>query len=350
MAENCLVNECKLTCDVICKCDPNVRLCLNHIIGHIQGPGNHTLIPFQEAFLKKVSKASEEVAKIELKAREAFQESKQMIQEILDKLNLVSKNLSQRQMQLIELAHSGKLGPEVDQDIADLSEVTVSINRSQAFRRAFQRNFTVEDGDEEDAAFKVELNTLATNMNENNEIILRMVENNHIENRVITKRIRELENAPGNVSGSSSENVALKADVNELKREFKKTQEENKEMRVRIYALEKESQEAKKEVVEVKADTTSFRLEVNKEILRINEQIRESAIRHESMKQANQVSMTELQKKIEGFSITGGSMGNLQDNNEIKKEILRINNEIVEMNKQIAMIPVIIQILRKNKR
>ena len=172
MEENCREIDCPKVCDFICGCDSEVRLCHEHYLIHLKEPGNHHLQAIIEAVQKKMSRASQEVESLDTKAALAFDQGKQMIQEILEKVNLISENMSERQMKVIELANSGRLGPEVEREILDEGEVTVSLNRSEAFTRAIQRHFRIEDGDEMEAAFRGDVNTLTTSLNETSEVMI----------------------------------------------------------------------------------------------------------------------------------------------------------------------------------
>ena len=70
-------------------------------------------------------------------------------------------------------------------------------SRTQAFRRAIDRHFSLEDGDQEETFFRGELDTLANHMNESNPILLRLLEKNHIENLEIIMKVRNLETGTG---------------------------------------------------------------------------------------------------------------------------------------------------------
>ena len=76
-------------------------------------------------------------------------------------------------------------------------------------------------------------------MNESNPILLRLLEKNHIENLEIIMKVRNLETGTG-----------VQASVEQKKKAWDQAQTENNDIKLRIHAIEKESQNCGKDIAE----------------------------------------------------------------------------------------------------
>ena len=323
MAGNCRELDCRESSEFVCGCNPEVRLCSTHMVTHVRQPGDHRLILLSDAMESLKNKANEEVIKLDTRISEAYDHGKGMVQEILDKVNAISNDMTRRQKDLIELASSGRLGPDIDRGIMDLSSVTLSLSRNQAFRRAIDRHFSLEDGDQEEAFFRGELDVLANHMNESNAILLRLLEKNHIENSEIIRKVRNLESGTG-----------LQATVEQMRKAFDQSQSENNEMKLKIHALEKETQDCRKDIAENKILSVSLKSETITDIQALKREINDFRRISDSIMQENQKSKAELERRIDTLPSSDIFARIPKENDELKRKVAGIEKQIVEVQNQ----------------
>ena len=336
MAGNCRELDCRESSEFVCGCNPEVRLCSTHMVTHVRQPGDHRLILLSDAMESLKNKANEEVIKLDTRISEAYDHGKGMVQEILDKVNAISNDMTRRQKDLIELASSGRLGPDIDRGIMDLSSVTLSLSRNQAFRRAIDRHFSLEDGDQEEAFFRGELDVLANHMNESNAILLRLLEKNHIENSEIIRKVRNLESGTG-----------LQATVEQMRKAFDQSQSENNEMKLKIHALEKETQDCRKDIAENKILSVSLKTETITDIQALKREINDFRRISDSIMQENQKSKAELERRIDTLPSSDIFASIPKENDEMKRKVASIEKQIVEVQNQMKES---LALVEKNKR
>ena len=336
MAGNCRELDCRESSEFVCGCNPEVRLCSTHMVTHVRQPGDHRLILLSDAMESLKNKANEEVIKLDTRISEAYDHGKGMVQEILDKVNAISNDMTRRQKDLIELASSGRLGPDIDRGIMDLSSVTLSLSRNQAFRRAIDRHFSLEDGDQEEAFFRGELDVLANHMNESNAILLRLLEKNHIENSEIIRKVRNLESGTG-----------LQATVEQMRKAFDQSQSENNEMKLKIHALEKETQDCRKDIAENKILSVSLKTETITDIQALKREINDFRRISDSIMQENQKSKAELERRIDTLPSSDIFASIPKENDEMKRKVAGIEKQIVEVQNQMKEA---LALVEQNKR
>ena len=336
MAENCREQGCEEKSEFVCVCNPEVRLCQVHMVPHVRLPGVHRPILISEAVERQMSKAQDVVIRLDSRISEAYDHGKSMVQEILDKVNSVSEDMTKRQKLLLELANSGQLGPEIDREIMELSSVTLSLSRNQAFKRAIERHFSMEDGDQEDAFFREEMDILANHMNESNAITLRLLEKNHIENLEISRKIRHIESGTG-----------LQATVEQMKKAFDQAQGENNEMKLKIHALEKEAQDSRKDISENKILSVSLKTDTITDIQALKREINDLRMINDSIVQQSQKSRAELERRIEALPTSDIFASIPIENANIKSKVAFIENQIAEINSQMGEAIVLVEERRK---
>ena len=325
MAENCREIGCEEKSEFVCICNSEVRLCPGHMASHISLPGEHKQTLISEAFERQKHRATEEVIRLDSRISEAYDHGKGMVQEILDKVNSISEDMSKRQKLLLELANSGRIGPEIDRGMMELSSISLSLSRNQAFKRAIDRHFSMEDGDQEDIFFREEMDILANHMNESNAIMLRLLEKNHVENLEISRKIRHIESG-----------TAMQATVEQMKKAFDQAQRENNQMNLRIHALEKEAQESRKDIADNKIMSVTMKTDTVTDIQTLKREINDLRMINDSIVQENQKSRAELERRIEALPTSDIFASIPIENANIKSKVAFIENQIIEINNQMG--------------
>jgi len=342
MVGNCQEIDCENTGDFECTCTPGVHLCLHHMVAHTNEPNRqHSLMILSEALKAKKAIAKEQLESIDLRLAEAFGQGRQMTQEILEKMHLVSENMSLRQKQVIELANSGRYGPDVDRQIMDIGSVTVNLGRHREFRRSIDMNFSIEDGEPEDHAFALDLNVLANSLNESNTVLIKLLEKNHLENREIIRKFKLIE--------AENRQQVNQPRMEELEARFKQSQDE---LKLKVLVLEKEAKDQRKEIDDGRNAHVQLRNEFRNEINMIKEHARELTMMNENMRQENQKSFDDVRIRLEVAPKMGAAVehsGIYQESAETRNNIARIDYEINEIKRQLPMVAMMVEEYRKKQ-
>ena len=336
MPENCKEIDCREPSQYLCVCNPEVRLCSVHMMIHVRQSSGHRPILLSEAQESLNKKIKQEMISLSKIISLAFGEGKCMAQEILDKVDSISKDMTRRQKELLELASSGRLGPEIDKEIMDIGSVTLSLNKTQAFRHDIGRHFNLEYGGQEEVLFRRELENLANHINESNAIFLRLLEENHNENSEILGKFANIENENG-----------IRNIYEQMKKDLEQTQSENNDLRLKIDGLEKYTQNCRKDIAENKIFSMNLKIENINDIKILKQEINELKSINDSIVQENQRHKEKLERKIDNLLISDIFSRIPKEKNEIKRNVADIEKQIIKFKSQIEEA---VELVKQKKR
>lgn len=237
MEELCYIDGCPGSGKFGCSCNDSLRVCQVHIAEHTCSFGYHEISSISFGITnQKIKDAIKSLNKLNTST---LKKSKEMFQELCNKLCDVVENLSQRQQCLFELS-SSSCSQEIDKKIKELEQVNITFRNKKDFRKVLD-NF-MSSGEEifENSSldeFRKDFRIIIESLGKSNEVLQTVFDSQKVEKvfkEHLETRISSLEQKNSNFDEKLKildQNTKIcSSNLENFKKEIEKSNKSSKEI------------------------------------------------------------------------------------------------------------------------